>query len=62
MIFLLLCFKMLSCMGQKEFLCLEVKSIQHKTVFLTFRVASTVFNVLVIYLKAPLIFILAFNI
>lgn len=49
-------------MGQKGFLWLEVKSIQQKTVFLTFRVASTAFNVLVICWKAPLIFILGFNI
>lgn len=67
-----------SCMGQKGFLCLEVKGIQQKTVFtyvvpialskfsqnqsLTFGADSTVFNVLVIYLKASLIFILTFNI
>lgn len=55
-------------MEQRGFLHLEVKGIQQKTVFtdavpitlskfsqnqsLTFRVDSTVFNVLVIYLKA----------
>lgn len=65
-------------MEQRGLLRLEVKGIQQKTVFtdavpitlskfsqnqsLTFRVDSTVFNVLVIYLKAWLIFILAFNI
>lgn len=64
-------------MGHKGFLHLEVKGIQQKTVFtyvvpialskfsqtqsLTFRVDSAVFHVLVIYLKASLILILAFN-
>lgn len=46
---------------RKDFCAWKLKAF-NKTVFLTFRVASTIFNVLVIYLKAPLIFILGFNI
>lgn len=68
-------------MGQKGFLCLELKAYNtclHTYMFrdavpialsrfsqnhsLTFRVGSTVFNVLVTYLKASLIFILPFTI
>lgn len=76
-ILLLLCYTVCRLHGTKDFCAWKLKAYNrkqrlhmqfllhwvnfHKT-SLTFRVDSTVFNVLVIYLKASLIFILAFNI